>query len=304
MGQRRLIVAALALVLAACELLGSAEVAAAPTGSAPATATDAQLEALHRLNEIRDRAGLAPVDQLHSLNHAASSHVQYLLANADLYSQGLSPHEQAEDRKGFLGRDHRERAANAGYAGVAFSEVIAFERTPAEAVLRWTNTLYHRLPLLHPAASHIGYAQGSDDRSRVAVLDLGAGSDPLRRSRTGILWPADGAIDVPAAWDGLETPRPPAPASGYPSGPVVTLVFGQHSAVTVLQHDLEVLASGAAVPHVLLVPADDPLLEHYGAVALYADDPLEPGVAYGVRLAGLAAGSAWSRTATFTTRAE
>lgn len=272
-------------------------------GGAPDAASAAQLEALWWVNTYRTRAGLGPVDQLRELNDAADAHAQFVLLNPALYEGGnLSVHEEAENHDGFYGERFWERMKRAGYKGQPFREVIAYQSKPAAAVAHWMETVYHRLPLLHPSAKHVGYAERSLGKSRINVLDLGSGDGEAPMVPGGIVWPPDGATGVPVAWDGLESPQPPAPESGYPSGPVITLTFGQGADFEVIQSGLRAVGASKALKHVLLTPQNDPHLDGESSLALYANNPLEHGVTYEVMVRGVADGAEFVRKWTFTTR--
>ncbi|MFT7621079.1 MAG: hypothetical protein ACI9WU_000240 [Myxococcota bacterium] len=276
--------------------------AALPLGNAPADADAEQLEALWWVNTYRAHAGLEALDQVAGLNASAAAHATYLVDNPAAYNEGMSPHEQAEGLPGFLAVFHWQRMLAAGYSGEPFSEVIDFRASPAAAVTRWVETVYHRLPLLHPEARHVGYGRAQRGASRVDVLDIGAGDGTRWHIPGGAMWPPDGAQDVVLSWNGAETPRPPVPAGGFPSGPVISLTFGAGQAPMVAAHALVNTQTGQLVAHTLLEPANDDLMAFYGVVTLYANAPLAPGVRYQVRLSGTANGAAFERVSVFTTR--
>ncbi|MFT7622027.1 MAG: hypothetical protein ACI9WU_001192 [Myxococcota bacterium] len=279
-------------------------------GDAPVDAGQAEREAMWWVNTYRTRAGLGPVHQLSDLNEAARAHARYVLLNPDLYDDlGMSVHEEAPERMGFFAERFWERMKAAGYVGLPFREVIAYQAKPAAAVAHWMETVYHRLPLLHPAAQHLGYAEAQLGKSRINVLDVGAGDGDAPEIPDGIVWPPDGATNVALSWDGLESPKPPAPPNGYPSGPVITMTFGRDTAFEVLEHQFLELDVESAVdtevplPHTLLTPSNDVNLEGESSVALYSDNPLAPATTYEVRLRGIADGVEFFRAWSFTTRA-
>jgi uncharacterized protein YkwD len=275
-------------------------------GETPASATEFQNRALWWTNTYRARAGLGPLDAKASLNSAAAAHASYVLHNADLYEkQGLSVHEEEPSRAGFTGVRFWERMEFAAYDGAAFREVIAYQARPSAAVAHWMETVYHRLPLIHPGARHIGYAQVQNGANRINVLDIGAGSAGPLTIPDGIAWPAAGTRNVPVSWDGLESPQPPAPAGGYPSGPVVSLNFATANVIEVTRHEIvDVDQGGAALAHVLLTPNNDPHLKGESAVVLYTNNPLAPGHTYQVSIDGEIDGRSFSRSWRFTTRAD
>ncbi|HIN85496.1 MAG TPA: CAP domain-containing protein [Myxococcales bacterium] len=274
-------------------------------GQTPSDATESQEKALWWVNTFRARAGLGPLDEKSSLNNAAQAHASYVLHNADLYdNKQLSVHEEMSDRPGFTGVRFWERMEHAQYASNAFREVIAYQAHPAGAVAHWMETVYHRLPLLHPSARHMGYAQLTNGDSQINVLDMGTGNvDPLTIP-DGVAWPPPNARDVSLSWDGLESPQPPAPAGGYPSGPVITLTFPPIKLIEITHHKIVDLdQNSAALAHVLLTPNNDPNLHGESSIALYTNNPLSPGHSYQVTIEGIVDDHHFKRSWRFTTRA-
>jgi len=272
-------------------------------GDAPHDAETAQLQALWWVNTFRFRAGLPPIDQVSSVNDAASAHADYIVHNADLYEHDqLSIHDQLAERDGFFAETFWDRFEAAGYGGQALREVVAYQATPGAAIAHWMETAYHRLPLLHPDARHLGYAQAVDGDTRVNVLDLGGGDNSTAYAPGCVTWPPDGATHVPTQWDGLESPQPPAPHGGFPSGPVISASFPPNTAFEVLQHYLHDEETGDSINHTMLTPLNDPNLEGTSAIVIYADSPLKAGHTYEVRVRGVAAGYEFNHTWSFTTR--
>ncbi len=274
-------------------------------GNAPAHADETQLEALWWVNTYRFRAGLPPIDEVSPLNQAAVLHAEYVASNNDLYEhEGLSIHTQLAERDGFLAANFWDRAAAAGYDGAALREVIAYQATPAAAVAHWMETAYHRLPLLHPRAHHLGYGQAATSAARVNVLDLGAGDGAKVHTPEVSVWPPDGAEDVATEWNGIESPKPPAPSTGFPSGPVITATLPAGSHFEIIQHFVRDIATNKAIAHVLLTPSNDPNLEGETSIVMYPDDPLAPGRTYEVYVRGVMGGVEFDHSWSFTTRAD
>ena len=54
-------------------------------------------------------------------------------------------------------------------------------------------TLYHRLPLLAPGSSDLGYgAADAQHMNTIHVIETG----PCLASATGVAWPPDGAVGI------------------------------------------------------------------------------------------------------------
>jgi uncharacterized protein YkwD len=264
--------------------------------------TPAQAAAIRITNEWRARIGAAPLASSAPIHRAAQAHADYFAANCDrLRAEGLSPHVESAEHPGYTGASFFDRLQAQGWSGAGGWEIMAFQADPAEAIEAWLETLYHRIPLVHPNAIEAGYggAAGSGDGCRgaqVDVMDFGRG----RTDATApVRFPPDGATDVRPSWHGLESPQPPLPpGESYPSGPIVTLTFPEGPALSVTGHRLAG-PDGVDIPHVLRTPSDDRYLD--GTIALYAHDPLAPGTTYDVTLEGRRGTAAFAETWTFTT---
>ncbi len=264
-------------------------------GVYPATATEDQVTALSEVNRVRTVLGLAVVDEDEKLNAAAQAHADFIVANCDRYDDtGLSPHEEDPEWPGFTGVMPWDRTDTFGYQAMGIGEVIAFVNHPKRAVSGWIDTLYHRLPLIDPTAIAVGYGNATgaegcswDMLQNVDVMDLGfkgSAEDVV------VLYPGDQMTGVARAFDGYESPQPPKPPQGYPSGYIVTVQFGQTKAFSVTGH--QILEAGTtALDHTFLAPFAD--AEHGvmrdphasagdSYVALYAHKPLKAETEYRV----------------------
>ncbi len=246
-------------------------------GTLPVDASSEQASALWWVNTYRRQAGLAPMNQIQTINTAASAHAQYVDANPELYSDGqLSLHQESSAGVGFTGEAFWDRMTVAGYTDEPYREVIARQPTAAAAVAHWMESLYHRLPLLQPVSSHMGYGTKISGTQFVNVMDIGIAPGPEVMVGNGVAWPPPGMHGVAVSWDGLEEPQPPPPVNGYPSGPVVTLVFSRSSVPTLISHQMtDVTVGSVPIDHTALSPDNDLRMKENTAIALYADSPLE-----------------------------
>ena len=263
----------------------------------PPDASPQQVRALQAVNEYRAQVSLPLVDEHDKLNAAAQSHAVFLVKNCQKYAQtGLSPHQQSPDWEGFTGKLPWDRTKYFGYdESYAIAEVIAFVNNPDQAVKGWIDTLYHRLPLLDPGLVEIGYgnaatgsAKCAQSISRADVMDVAIGpvSDDVI-----VVYPPDGAKGVPRSFDGFESPQPPAPPNGFPSGYIITVQFSKKLGIKVLGHEL-VDENGRKLEHLFVAPFGDPendVLKDPNAMgdlylSMYAYDPLEATTTYTVRI--------------------
>jgi len=265
-------------------------------------ASEKQVLAWQLVNEVRASVGLGPIDLLPTLNAAADAHADYYALHVSQYkSSGLSPHEENPAwSEGFTAVDFFDRMLAHDWSGQSGSEIIAFYHLPRKAIPGWMATLYHRIPIVDPATREMGYggAGGTGTGNGIDVIDFG-GTTASLGDRT-VIYPYDGQVDVDRSWDGLESPQPPVPPTGYPSGPIVTATFA--GALPTLTGHRLLDPSGAEIPHTWLTPATDEHLEIAGNVwSLYAHDPLEASTTYRVILEGTRRGEPYALEWSFTT---
>lgn len=254
----------------------------------PAPGPEARL-ALEQVNRYRIAAGLPPVAYDPALGAAAQAHAAYLAANPDQWEPNA--HTEVPGAPGFTGRRPADRAARQGYGG-GVGEIVHFAGPAEQAVDGWMQTLYHRLPLLSPRTTAIGYgfAAGPDGRY-VNVLDYGvAPAGAAARSVTGpqeaVAWPHPGQTGVPTAWDGREVPDPFRlhPGVEGPVGYTITLTFpGPVRSLRLTEASLT--GPEGRVPVLPFDPEGDDRLSD--TAALIPARPLRPDSRYTVRMRGL-----------------
>lgn len=263
-----------------------------PGGTYPEDSDPQQIKALERVNWYREQLELPMLNAIAPLNAMAMDHCACYSQNQSKYG-GMSPHDEnaawGPPCYGGLG----ERASAKGYNGGGLSEVMAFVNDPYKSVDGWIATLYHRLPLTDPSTTEMGYghAPGCD-----TINSGGSGSS----SNWEVAYPYDGQTGVDTFWNGYESPQPPPPANGYPSGPIITVQFGSGVTFSITDSSIED-EWGNPVPHTLLTPKNDQNLAWSAALSLYSDDPLKPGVEYTVYLQGTKVNQPWEKTWSFQT---
>jgi uncharacterized protein YkwD len=269
---------------------------AAPAYTAPGPE---ELRALQRVNRYRQAAGLPPMHYAAALGMAAERHARYLAANPAV--RQYDAHQEVPGTPLYFGGDGLERARYFGYGG-AVSEVINFTHRAEEAVDGWIDTLYHRIPLLDPAVTEMGYGVAADGRQPINVLLTGAYGTIAGEVR----WPVPDQQQVPTYWDGAEVPDPLRlyPGVPLPVGYPVTLTFGGEVRALRLTGGTLTGPEGA-VAVLLFHPGNDDHLTD--TVALIPRAPLQPGTRYTVTFTGevdLGQGPRpFTRTWSFTTAA-
>jgi len=259
-------------------------------------------EALIWLNRFRTEAGLFPVAYDSNVEQAAQGHAFFIAEHRNLYQAGISFHDEIEGKTGFLAKKYWERQAMFKSEGKALGEVIAFQRSTEAAMAQWMESVYHRIPLLDRRAATGAYALQVRGDSAFGVLELTQSNSPEEaiEDTMWVAYPVDGSSLVPTSWDGKESPQPMAPPGGYPSGPVFTLSAADNAPVRVAKAVL-LDGSGQTIPHTLLDATNDQFFQAQTGLALYANDPLEPGVTYTVQLSGFRGDQVFQWSSTFTT---
>ena len=155
-------------------------------------------------------------------------------------------HTEISGCPGFTGMDVQSREIAAGYPRMlAYTEVATtFGSNPVAALPNWIDTVYHRIPLLDPWTTDMGYG-GADNCD---VIDIGRGMSTAQQDLV-VTYPYDGQTNVPPAWNGLEGPAPPAPAGGWPSSYVIN-IYAQGIKVT--EHVLTKDGDTTPLDHVFL----------------------------------------------------
>lgn len=266
-----------------------------PGGAVPDDATPEQIKALERVNWYRDQLGIPLVDLNASLNSMASDHCSCYWSHVTEYqTSGMSPHSEDPSWDPPCYGDLGARASEHGVSlGGGVSEVMAFMNNPTKAVDGWIATLYHRIPLTDPGTTAIGY--GAANQCDTINSTGGASSSDWE-----VVYPYDGQQDADLSWDGAESPQPPPPPGGYPSGPIITIQFGGGVTFSILKSSI-VDEAGMEVSHTLLTPKNDSNLAGSPTASLYSDKPLQPETTYTVSLEGTRVNQPWTKTWSFRT---
>ncbi len=267
----------------------------------PESANSDQIKALERANWYRWMSGLPQMDMNEAINLAAQAHCDYYVTHLSKYqSSGQSPHnENPAWAEGFSGVDPWDRTAKFGYNNCA-SEVIAFVRNPVLSVDGWMNTLYHRIPFMDANMVACGFGLAGSgtwsNSSRIDTMDFGT-VDSEGKSYSGGevmgIYPPPGSSGIPVSFDGLESPQPPPPPTGYPSGTIVTITWSSPVAAKVTEHAIWAEEDQVPLEHTWLDASNDSHLQGAGTVSLYPHKPLKEGTKYWVEMKGEKGGKPW-----------
>jgi cysteine-rich repeat protein len=270
-----------------------------PYAGAPQSAIDA----MHAVNIARAAADV-PGAKLDS--HAVASsqnHATYYATNAAAYPSGVSPHvEDASFPTGFTGVQFSTRMSFAGFTGSAFFETMAFSANAPSAVSQWLNTVFHRIPILHPNMTVFGYGNSTASGRNNDVADYGGGS--AESTTKVILWPPPNATGIARQFNILqEGPTPPTPpGGGNITGPIISVFFANGSTGTITSHSIKD-AGGTTLPDTMIAKNDATFGAFMqGSYAFYAAGPAPAGTTFTISIAGTVNGQPFSRTWTFTTQ--
>ncbi len=263
----------------------------------PFGASDQAIEAWTIVNEYRLAAGAGCMNMVTELNASAQTHCDYRAANSADRSCTPDGHTEVVGCPGFTGATVEAREIAAGYPPeLVYTEVFYTYGSPALAVPGWIDTVWHRIPLLDPWSTDMGYGGGPV----CATLDVGHGTSPAPDDTVAV-YPYDGQTEVPPSWSGLESPAPPPPPGGWPGSYPIN-IYAQRLSVT--EHVLTKDGDNTPIEH-LFLDATSPGISWLGmylsnTVFLYGA-PFELNTKYRVKIVGTYTGGALNKEWTFTT---
>lgn len=285
---RRVVSTVLTLVLLAVPLAAAAR---------PASASelgDTAEQALAMINTYRAWLGLPPLTRHPALEAAAQAHARYYQLNyGDPSLAGMGLHQEQQGKPGFTGASIGDRAQAQGYSG-SVNENIGLSGSLTTSVRMFMGTVNHRLPLIDPRYTDIGFGWVSEGDVRIEVIMVGTPSWSESASPEWVAWPADGMTGVDTHFWG-EAPNPFAGAS-FPLGYPITLKYFGPGDVVFTSATL--LADGQPV-ETLFTTGNGWLSRRTALVA--ATTPLQPGVTYTYTITGTANGQPFTHQASFQT---
>jgi hypothetical protein len=266
---------------------------------APPAGTSAQaIAALNAVNAARLPSGAGCASMVAEINMAAANHCNYYAMNKASGQQMCiaNPHNEVSGCAGFTGMGPGQRMMAAGYNARGYSEVMAFSNNAESAVAQWINSVWHRIPILDPWTTLLGYGNAMGCDTIDFAPGMGAPND------TVVLYPYDGQTGFPTSFNGqYEGPMPPAPPTGWPSASPVT-VYAKSMVVT--EHLLTLDGNDTPIEHVWITGMDPMWGQYLGtAVMMYGNAPFAANTKYRVRIKGTHVGGTLDLDWTFTTGA-
>ncbi len=246
---------------------------------------DDSAAALDLLNAQRIASSLSLLELDPSLSEGCEAHVAFMVAAGKLIRE--------EDP---AASGYSEAGATAARNGVLASGMPR----ASDAAVRWIDSVYHRLSILDPGVTTVGFAY---DRGFACLDVYSAYVDPGRHSP--VLWPGLEQENVPRTFEPVQGVTPIPTDVDSPTGPIISMMFPRVTLVGGgLVSSLVAGNTSAPVEHLLRHPEskDDPWAEYQGnAVLLIPLAPLEPSTTFTVTISGLIDGEESLREWSFST---
>lgn len=251
--------------LLVCLTLVSSVVLAPPSPAAAAASDDMMLLA----NQMRYAIGAPTLAPDGRVVAAAQNHANYNSANS------TSGHFETAGRPYYTGYSARDRVAAMGWSTSFVSEVATGGSDPLAGVRQLWDAPYHRLGMMHPSASSMGWGHSLLGGRGTTVGDItynfGIRSVEFVRS------PAHGQTNIPTSWSGNESPSPlPAGASRPVGYPIMVVYSGGQS---VVMRGAEVVAPGGVRLPIYYAPQ----VFEYDYQVIIPQRPLAANTTYHVR---------------------
>ncbi len=241
-------------------------------------------EVRDRINYYRRLVGITPAEINASLNLAAYNHGLYLTGNP-----AAGHYENNKGDQYFSGKFPWDRTKYFGYFSPMIGENIHFVRNHTGAVDDWIDSLYHRLPILNPIFTHLGYGYAVKGDRFFNVLEMGAPSY-LDLEQHIIVYPAEDQPGVPVTWSGLEDPDPFRlyPEAEGPGGYPITLTVSGDKVERVEMLDASMFDSeGTSIDVYTFDARNDPMLADNNTIAIIPESELDTYTGYQVEMRGI-----------------
>src|SRR5438552_1288597 len=207
--------------LLVCLTFALSSVVFSPPSTAAAAAAD---DMMYLTNQLRYAIGAPTLTPDARVVAAAQNHANYSSAN------GQGGHFETAGLPYYTGYSARDRVAAMGWSTTFVSEVATGGSDPLAGVRQLWDAPYHRLGLMHPSASTLGWGHSDIGGRGTTVGDIAYdfGLRPVDFVRS----PAHGQTNIPTSWSGNESPNPlPAGATRPVGYPIMVVYSGGQSVV-------------------------------------------------------------------------
>jgi len=263
--------------------------------AARAAADDQVGSGLARINAARAAIGVPPLKRNPALDQSAVAHANYYKLNfGDPALTGMGLHYEDAGKAGFTGTDFAARARAAGYSG-SINENIGVSGDLLVSIDWFIDVIDHRLPLIDPRYTDIGFGVINEGKVKIEVLDLGTVVWRNQIDPAWLPWPPADATGINPRFDGEG--NGPLADQKLPLGYPITLKYNGAGGVGFTGAKLT--TGGQAVPLVAKVGTGFMTKNTY---VIAATTPLKTGTTYTIAIDGTANGQAFNRTWSFTTR--
>lgn len=260
-----------------------------------AAADDQVGSGLARINAARAAIGVPALKRNPALDQAATAHANYYKLNfGDPALTGMGLHYEDAEKAGFTGADFAARARAAGYSG-SINENIGVSGDLLVSIDWFIDVINHRLPLIDPRYTDIGFGVIDEGKVKIEVIDLGTVVWRNQIDPAWLPWPPADAAGVNPRFDGEG--NSPLADQKLPLGYPITLKY--NGAGEVSFSGAKLTTGGQAVPLVAKVGTGFMTKNTY---VIAATAPLRAGTTYTIAIGGTANGQPFDRTWSFTTR--
>ena len=252
--------------LLVCLTFALSSVVFSPPSTAVAAAAD---DMMYLTNQLRYAIGAPTLTPDARVVAAAQNHANYSSAN------GQGGHFETAGLPYYTGYSARDRVAAMGWSTTFVSEVATGGSDPLAGVRQLWDAPYHRLGLMHPSASTMGWGFSTIGGRGSVVGDIAYnfGLRPVEFVRS----PAHNQTNIPTSWSGNESPNPlPAGASRPVGYPIMVVYSGGQ---TVEMRGAEVVAPGGVRLPIYYAPQQF----EYDYQVIIPQRPLAPNTTYHVR---------------------
>ena len=249
-----------------CSMLAVSSVVFAPPAPADAAVSD---DMMLLANQMRYAIGAPTLVPDSRIVAAAQNHANYSSAN------GQGGHFETAGLPYYTGYSARDRVAAMGLSTTFVSEVATGGSSGVAGVRQLWDAPYHRLGMMHPSASSMGWGFSTLNGRNTTVGDItynfGIRSVDFVRS------PAHGQTNIPTTWSGNESPNPLPSGAPRPVGYPIMVVYsgGQN----VVMRGAEVVAPGGARVPIYYAPQQF----EYDYQVIVPQRPLASNTTYHVR---------------------
>jgi uncharacterized protein YkwD len=251
--------------LLVCLTLVLSSVVLTPPSPAAAAVND---DMLALANQMRAAIGAPPLPGDPRVVAAAQNHANYSSAN------NVGGHFETAGRPYYTGYSARDRVAAMGWS-TSFVSEVATGGDALGGVRQLWDAPYHRLGMMHPSASTMGWGYSTIGGRNSVVGDItynfGIRSVEFVRS------PAHGQTNIPTSWSGNESPSPLPAGAARPVGYPIMVVYsgGQN----VVMRDARLVAPGGVIVPIYFVPQQF----EYDYQVIIPQRPLATNTTYHVR---------------------